>query len=176
MSRRSVAVFVLTTSFRKDRCHFFVSERSASCLRQCDTCLEERPSRLVRPQDDKESRSSCLHGALEPLRFAIGSRVALHVGAFFFPLGDGPRHGRVQIPFHGCLSSVFSSEGLLSKPKRCEDVFSKPTLRNADCTGLPKYEARVSVAPCLTEFGKIDGPTAVDKTSRTSRRPMPALL
>ena len=94
---------------------FLSAERSASCLRQCDTCLEERLSRLVRPQDDRGSWSSRLHGAFERLRRATGSGVTLHVVApFFFSfLGGGLRHGQATLLcFHGCQSNFCSTEAL----------------------------------------------------------------
>ena len=56
-----------------------------------------------------------LRDCREGLRRAIGSRVTLHVAAFFPWWRDGVRHGQANsLPVFGCQSSHSSTQGLLS--------------------------------------------------------------
>ena len=76
-----------------------------SSARTCDICLGNARHVLFGYKTTKS------HGNTEICHW-LRSRAARW--GFFFPLGDGLRPGQAQIHFHGCLSSVFSSEALLS--------------------------------------------------------------
>ena len=92
-----------------------IRKLAPTCAHVCDICSEQRGHVLFCFKKEKDHSvprltAHALHGDMEGLRRASGSRVTLHVVAFFFQGGATVYGTATSLRLHGCQSSLSSTE------------------------------------------------------------------